>query len=95
MKLAFLAISAVVWLYNADIGSRNADGFSAIACKKFPVKHKELYHFVTFSGIVDKVYLCNVPIFTRLYNKIGRILSRNIFKPPYSCFDYIRSSIYT
>lgn len=55
IKLAFLTVAAAVLSYNTEVSRRDSDNFSAVACQKFPIKQKELYHFVTFPDIADKV----------------------------------------
>lgn len=55
VKLAFLTVAAAALSYHTEIGRDAADSYSAVACQKFPVRQQELYHFVTFPDIADKV----------------------------------------
>ena len=59
IKIVFLTIAAAALSYNVEVSNNNTDHFSAVACQKFPVKQKELYHFVTFPDIAEKV--CTTP----------------------------------
>lgn len=55
IKIAFLLISSTVLCYNIEIDKNNFDNYSVIVCKTFPIAQKDLYHFVTFPDMVDKV----------------------------------------
>lgn len=71
VKIAFLILSAVALFYTIEVDKYNANNFSTVVCQKFPVKQKELYHFVTFPEMVGKVYtiiyVYNKFIYTHAY----------------------------
>lgn len=54
IKIVFLTITILGISYHAEVCD-SSDEFSVFVCKKFCVKQKELYHFVTFPDIVDRV----------------------------------------
>lgn len=57
VKISFLIIASTVLCYHIEIDYKNFDNFSVIVCKKFPVAQNDLYNFVTFPDMVDKVCL--------------------------------------
>lgn len=62
IKIVFLAAAAVILSYSVEIGNNSADNFSVILCQQFSVQQKDLYQFVTFSDMVDKVRYSQVTI---------------------------------
>lgn len=71
IKIVFLTITFLCISYHAEVCD-SSDEFSVFVCKKFCVKQKELYHFVTFPDMVDRVKKLN-GFFIFMY-KIGFII---------------------
>lgn len=57
IKIVFLVVASVILLYNVEIGNNSVDNFSVTLCQQFSVQQRDLYQFVTFSDMVDKVHI--------------------------------------
>lgn len=54
IKLVFVTVSLIVLSYNIEVDS-SVDEYSIKACQKYRITQRELFYFVTYPEIVDKV----------------------------------------